>query len=182
MKTRQDIARFISEQQHLLRVLHLVQTLSLPDAWVGAGLIRNAVWDQIHFGAPDSHLGNDVDVVYFDTENIAQERDSAIENRLNATAPDVPWEVRNQARMHSRNDDPPYHSTEDALRYWPDTATAIAARIVGDGIEVVAPYGVDDLVGLIVRPTPPFEAKQDEYRERLASKDWGQRWPRLKFS
>lgn len=179
MKTRQDIARFLSEQQQLLRLLRMVQALSLPDAWIGAGLIRNAVWDQIQFGTPGAHHGNDVDVVYFDADNVAQERDSAIEARLNAMASDVPWEVRNQARMHVQNGDPPYLSTEDALRYWPDTATAIAARIAGDGVEVAAPYGVEDLVGLIVRPTPPFEAKHQRYAERLRAKGWEKRWPDL---
>jgi hypothetical protein len=83
--------------------------------------------------------------------------------------------------MHERNGDAPYHNTTDAIRRWPETATAIAARIVGDDVEVIAPYGVDDLVGMIVRPSSAFAHKLPIYRGRLASKDWARRWPRLRF-
>jgi hypothetical protein len=43
------------------------------------------------------------------------------------------------------------------MRYWPETATAVAVRRNDeDGCEVAAPFGVDDLFGLILRPTPRF--------------------------
>ncbi|HGB3473288.1 TPA: nucleotidyltransferase family protein [Salmonella enterica subsp. diarizonae serovar 61:l,v:z35] len=36
--------------------------------------------------------------------------------------------VKNQSRMHLRNDDHPCRSTENALLYWPETATAAGWR------------------------------------------------------
>jgi uncharacterized protein len=83
--------------------------------------------------------------------------------------------------MHEQNGDPPYDNTEDALRYWPETATAIAARLRSGRVHVIAPFGVDDLLGLIVRPGPAFAHKTRVYEARLASKDWAKRWPRLQF-
>jgi hypothetical protein len=57
----------------------------------------------------------------------------------------------------------------------------LAARICGDDVQVIAPHGLDDLVGMIVRPTPAFMHKMPLIRSRLASKDWARRWPRLQF-
>lgn len=181
MKTRQDICEFISRQPHVVGPLTALAALGLPDAWIGAGLIRCAVWDELH-GFEGRHTEmNDVDVVYFDAADATVERDLSIEAQLRSAMPEVPWEVRNQARMHTRNGDARYHDTEDALRYWAETATAIAARLKEGSIELIAPHGIDDLVGLIVRPTPVFTRKPDAYRKRRAAKDWGQRWPGLTF-
>lgn len=181
MESCQEIGEFISRQPRIVELLGSVAALELPDAWIGAGLVRNAVWDRLHNYDPACSEVTDVDVVYFDAGNTPLARDLAIEARLRERLPDVPWEVRNQARMHEQNGDSPYRNTQDAIRCWPETATAIAARIKDSRIEVIAPYGVDDLVGLIVRPTPVFAKKQDLYRRRLAAKDWASRWPKLMF-
>ncbi|MCC2653069.1 MAG: hypothetical protein K0Q60_3235, partial [Microvirga sp.] len=63
--------------------------------------------------------------------------------------------------------------------HWAETPTAIAARTIEGRVEVMAPYGVDDLLNLIVRPTPVFGHKMDAYRERIMAKDWPARWPKL---
>jgi hypothetical protein len=93
----------------------------------------------------------------------------------------VPWSVKNQARMSERNGDPPYRSTSDALTYWCETATAIGVRRAAGGeIEVVAPFGVDDLLGLAVRPTPyALRHKLAAYRQRMVEKNRPRLWPRL---
>ncbi len=68
----------------------------------------------------------------------------------------------------------PRASATDAMRYWPETATAVAVRRHGAGLcETAAPLGFDDLFGLILRPTSNFAVlKRDVYDERLRSKKW----------
>ncbi len=85
--------------------------------------------------------------------------------------------------MHQRNGNKPYHSTENALLYWPETATAIAVRMGRSGlIEVIAPYGLDDLFALRLRPTPVFaQHKLAIFRQRVAEKRWLQRYPGLQL-
>jgi hypothetical protein len=70
------------------------------------------------------------------------------------------------------------------MRYWPETATAVGVRLDRRGeIEVAAPLGLDDLFGLIVRPTRRFVAdKHNIYLDRIHSKDWARDWPGLRFS
>ena len=90
---------------------------------------------------------------------------------------EAPWSVTNQARMHLANDDPAYASTEDALPHFLETPTAVAVRLSADDrIDVIAPWGPEDLFTLTVRPTPSGRAKPDVYRRRLAEKNWSASW------
>jgi uncharacterized protein len=181
MRSCADIANFLAGQWRIMSLLRPVAALGIEDCWVGAGLIRNAIWDHLHGIANEPSTESDVDVVYCDYGDTRLERDISIEGRLTDQFPHIPWSVHNQARMHERNGDAPYRNTEDAIRCWPETATAIAARIVGDQVEVISPHGIEDLMGMIVRPSPAFLNKLPIYRSRLACKNWAQRWPRLRF-
>ena len=180
MRSPLEIAKFLECHPLILSILKQVEALLIEDCWVGAGLIRNAIWNHLHGRPIAPLLDGDVDVVYWDPSHITPERDVAIEQHLKECA-DIPWSVHNQARMHERNGDAPYRNVEDAIRCWPETATAIAARFSGNRVEVLAPHGVEDLVNLIVRPTPAFAQKQSIYRARISSKDWARRWPGLQF-
>ena len=108
--------------------------------------------------------------------------DRKIEAALRTLDSSVAWEVKNQARMHLRNDDAPYVSATDAMRCWPDTATAVAVRRSDqDHCDIAAPFGLDDLFGLIVRPTPRFaDDKRQRYHDRIQAKGWLETWPLLR--
>jgi hypothetical protein len=181
MRNCQDIAVFLASQPCIMSALRPVAALGIEDCWVGAGLIRNAIWDQLHGRVVGTYAQTDVDVVYCDHSDARLERDLAIESHLVDQFPQIPWSVHNQARMHERNGDAPYRNTEEAIRCWPETATAIAARILGDKVEVISPHGIDDLVHMVVRPSPAFLHRLPIYRSRLASKNWAKRWPKLRF-
>lgn len=162
-------------------LLGIVRDLDLRDGWIAAGFVRNAIWDHLHGRAPSRPSG-DVDVVWHDPDRADAAEDRRWEAALRAIAPDVAWSVKNQARMHRRNGDDPYASAIDAMRYWPETATAVAVRrISGDGGELAAPFGLADLMGMILRPTPHFAgAKWPIYAERVRSKAWRTTWPLLR--
>lgn len=170
---REDDARW--------RVLGQVRALGLPDAWIAAGFVRSAVWDHLH-GRQAPHT-DDVDVVWHCPGRATPEEDARAEAMLRALDPGILWSVRNQARMHARNGDAPYASVPDAMRCWPETATAVAVRRTeADGLEVAAPFGLEDLFGLVIRPTPRF-ATDDRlalHRARVAEKGWLARWPKLR--
>lgn len=90
------------------------------------------------------------------------------------------YEQPNQARMHFRNHHQPYSNTENAISYWPETATAIAARLnSNDKIEILPPHGLNDLFNLVVSPTPNFDWNM--FQERITEKQWEQQWKNLIF-
>jgi uncharacterized protein len=160
-----------------LRALH---ALSLPDAWIAAGLVRNAVWDERH-GFPFS-MPDDVDLIYFDPTDPAGDREPEIEAKLRALAPDLPWSVRNQARMHARNGHAPYRSSMDAMAHWVETATVVGVRLARDGsFEIAAPHGLADLDELILRPGPAYRHRLEVFHARQAQKRWLERWPMLRM-
>jgi hypothetical protein len=177
-----ELRTLVARDRQRMRVLGVVRDLGLPDCWVAAGFVRNCVWDHLH-GRAASPLPRDIDVIWFDPAACAPARDAGLEAALRGRDGTLAWSVKNQARMHERNGDAPYRSATDAMRYWPETATAVGVRLdARDGIEVAAPFGLDDLFGLIVRPAGRFVVdKRAMYRERVLSKQWEQTWPGLQI-
>ncbi len=180
-----DIINMISSDKWMMEILRTVRALSLPDWCICAGFVRSRVWDIQHGYKYQTPLP-DVDVVYYNRAGKDEFADNQIEKRLDKICSAVPWSVKNQARMHTRNCDSPYLSTVDALAKFPETATAVGVCLdASDHIIVVAPYGIEDLIHLLVQPTPYFvehsDTKMKIYETRLYEKNWKERWHRLQF-
>jgi uncharacterized protein len=163
-------------------VLDAVEASGVPDAWVGAGVIRDVVWDA-KFGAGfDPALVKDVDVVFFDAGDLSRELDAAAEERLRALRPDATWDAKNQAAVHTwfarrfGTEVEPFFSVADGVASWPDTATAIAVRKRGEAIELIAPLGLDDLLDGVWRRNPA-RVTLDEWERRVSRKAPAERWP-----
>jgi len=140
------------------QILETVAALDLPDCWIGAGFVRDTVWDHLH-GYDVIEPNGDVDVIWHTVTSSGSETDRNFEQQLSATMPGLLWSVKNQARMHLRNNDAPYVSAAEAMRHWPETATAVAARLDNFGdVEINAPFGLEDLFALVLRATPEFTA------------------------
>lgn len=59
--------------------------------------------------------------------------------------------------MHIRNYEQPYTSVEDAMKRWPETATAIGIQINRtNNIEIRAPHGLNDLFNMVIRRSKYF--------------------------
>ena len=160
-----------SDDKWRLGALNLVADLELPDGWIGAGFVRNAVWDRLH-DRPMTPLA-DIDVLYCDPERPDASIDGQLELELALRAPKRPWSVRNVARDG-------FDSVERAMAKWPETATAVAVQLAGPGsLGLVAPYGLDDLVSLVVRPTT---AEMVEVaKARAEKKRWSKLYPNLEY-
>ncbi|MBI3259206.1 MAG: nucleotidyltransferase family protein [Ignavibacteriae bacterium] len=101
-----------------------------------------------------------------------------LENVLKSLNPQYPWSVKNQARMKLKYN-LIYSTSLEAISYWPETAICIAARLNNhDSIEIIAPYGYDDLLNLMLRPSPRIDI--EVFENRIKEKDWMQKWSKLK--
>jgi hypothetical protein len=182
LTVEEDVVELIHGDTWMMDILKTVQTLRLPDCWICAGFVRSKVWDFLHDFKERTPLA-DVDVVYFDDTNLDISEEKQLEKKLLALRPDVPWSVKNEARMHVRNNIEPYTSTVDAVAKFPETATAIAVRLDDKGALVLcAPHGVHDLLNMKVKPTPYFKISSERmkiYQNRLETKKWKKRWHKL---
>jgi uncharacterized protein len=161
-----------------MEILHAIEFVVDQELWLVGGAIRNLVWDDKHLAVKRSAL-NDVDVVYFDPANLDESGEAAIKEQLVARLPKVHWEVRNQARFSKKYLGEPGVSLREAVRSFPETASAIAVRLSSGTLEVMSPVGLEDLVSLIVRPTS--EGMRDRVIERSDAKGWPDKWPKLHF-
>jgi hypothetical protein len=163
--------------------LALCHAVMGPNIWIGAGFLRNLIWDRDFGHGGRAPPGDDIDVLFFDPTRMQPDHETAFEPRLAAKDPTALWQVRNQARMHVRHGDRPYHDIRDAMSFWLETATAIAVRKGNqaanrDRIEVTSAYGLQDLFDGILRPTS--QDRMDRFLQRVAQKNWRKRWPGIK--
>lgn len=183
LKNEKDIIAMIEKDQWMIEVLQIAKGLNLPDWWICAGFVRAKIWDVLHGFKRRTPL-SDVDVVYYDRANIEESYEKELEQRLKMIKPDVPWSVKNQARMHLINSNQPYLSTFDAISRFPETVTALGVRLdEQSNVVLIAPHGVRDVIELEVNPTPDFmKEKYFLYEKRVKTKNWPSIWHRVKVN
>ncbi|MDC8773438.1 nucleotidyltransferase family protein [Roseateles albus] len=174
----------VRESQWMMDALIAVRSLGLVSWCIGAGAVRNLVWDAIHEKLEPSELA-DVDVAYFDAECLVSAQDKDLQAKLSAALPGVPWEVTNQAAVHLWFEQhfghpvPPLNSLMDAVASWPEYATSVGIRLeLDESITVIAPHGLEDLFACVVRRNP-VRVSVNTYRQRVEQKRYSARWPRV---
>ncbi len=183
---RCELEQLIRSNQWLWSILAAARSCDPPDWFVGAGVIRNLVWDHLHTFVEPTHCA-DVDVAFFDPHDLSPERDRAVQTQLSASRPDVPWEATNQAAVHLWYERvfgyavPPLTSSADAIGTWPETATCVGVRLLPTNeLLIIAPYGLSDLFDLILRRNPR-RVSRAEFRRRIREKRIQAKWPRVRI-
>ena len=178
----QVIIAAVKEDDWMMSILAAAKTLDLPDWWICAGFLRSKMWDRLHGYDQRTPLA-DIDLIYFDAGKVLEVDEKRYEAMLAEIMPDVPWSVKNQARMHKRNHIAPYRSSVDAISKFPETATAIGIQRNSENeLVLAAPCGTGDLMNLQIKPTPHFIQHEELfhiYEQRIAEKGWQQTWPQL---
>ncbi|WP_431225530.1 nucleotidyltransferase family protein [Serratia sp. L9] len=180
MDPQQQIIIWLQQDSERMQALYAARRLGLHDWCLGAGFVRNLVWDRRHGFSSNTPL-NDIDVVHFDSNRRDAERDRMLESRLVEWL-DRPWSVKNQARMHLRSNRAPYASSQDAISYWTELETAVGARLhADDNISLIAPFGLQALFN----DTITFNTKSNNlaaFEQRVVEKQWLEHWPRLRLA
>lgn len=179
------LADIIRADAGLMHVLTTVRALDLPDWRLVSGAVYQAVWN-VKTGRSAGYGIKDYDLAYFDGSDLSYDAEDVVIKRV-AAAFDEPFrsqvEVRNQARVHLWFQDrfgEPYEaleSTDEALGRFVAPTFAVGVRLEGDDtISVAAPFGLDDVFSMTIRPNP----------NRPLAKGWAKtvknargRWPEL---
>ena len=95
----------------------------------------------------------------------------------------VPVEIRNEARVHLWYGErfgtpaPPFRDCADAIDSFAAVCCAVGVTVPPDGPpRVYAPFGLDDLFDLVVRPNRRL-APRSVYEAKAAR--WKEHWPEL---
>lgn len=176
-----DVKNFIKNNKELMFILKFIRSLNIKEGCLCALAIRNSLWN--HLSNKTNKFSSDIDVIYFDKDAVYEES-SEIQKFLTSNYPNYDWELKNEVYMSRHNPRTrPYTSVEDAISKFPEQCTAIGARLdANDEVELISPYGILDVVQLIVQPTPFFKEDRDRmllYKERIENKNWLNEWPTL---
>lgn len=174
----------LSRNEVLVDVLGLARDLALPQWYLTAGCVVQTVWNVLT--GRDAACGiKDYDLFYFDGGDLSWAAEDRIIRTVAGACQDLPVEVevRNEARVHLWYEAkfgvpcPPFATTEAAIDAFPAVCSCVGVRLEPDGSwHFYAPYGLDDLFGLVVRPNPVLAPR--EVYERKATR-WKRQWPEL---
>lgn len=182
LNRKEEIIHLISNDEWMMDILKAAKSLDLTDWWVCAGFVRSKIWDILH-GFKERTPLSDVDVIYYDASNRNEDIEKLYEERLKQILPTIPWSVKNQARMHVVNNIPPYESSMDAMSKFPETATALGVRLdEKDHIQLASPCGIEDVLQMIIRPTPYFAENEhlvEIFQKRVVEKNLKSKWDKV---
>jgi uncharacterized protein len=165
-------------------VLERAPALGVGDWWLTAGLLFQTAWNALTGRPPGTGI-RDADLVYLDPDPSWDAEDAVIRRGADLFAGlPVPVEIRNQGRVHLWYADrfgaappAPFHDCRQAIAAFEATCCAVGVTVDGDGPRLYAPHGLDDLLGLVVRPNPASPARRDTFEAKVAR--WRSVWPEL---
>jgi hypothetical protein len=183
LSTANDILRVFENDSELIYIIETIASLNIPNWMLTAGVLRNYVWSIQHgYDEPLIEPNSDLDVIYFDKQN----QNLSISDIVLDQLPNYSIDFTNQAYIHNYNhcyQDKPFTSAEEGLANSTETATAIGLTIESGKWILVCPWGVSDLLNLVLR-MPPHIQNNHLYRElfqtRISDKQWLKKWPMLK--
>ncbi len=163
MSLEARLETIVRRSEPLMQVLTGVRALDLPDWMIFSGAVYQRVLNDLT-GRPPDHGVKDYDVGYFEATDLSYEAEDRQIQRV-AAAFEPPLremiELRNQARVHlwfeGRFGEPytPLTESAEALTRFVSPMFAVAVRLeADDGLKVTAPFGLDDLFAMRLRPNP----------------------------
>lgn len=181
---RAALEAILRRQPVLMAVLQQLRTMALPDHLLVAGAIYNAVWNHLTGRASLADV-NDIDIVYFDATDISWDAEDRVIKALDAHFSElsIPVQARNQARVHLWFEDrfgipfSPLRSSAEMLGRYASKTHAVGARLAADDtIEIVAPFGLEDLFAFRMVPNPALDNRVAHTRKGERAKAI---WPQL---
>lgn len=185
--TEEEAALFrtaLERNRTLIEVLNRAATMNLPDWYLAAGSITQTVWNMVTSQPAENGI-DDYDLIYFDDSDLSWEaEDKAIQAGVHVFA-DLPTrvEIRNQARVHLWYPEkfglpcPRHTSSEGSIQTWLSGTALIGVRLLENREwKVFAPWGLKDMLNLVVRPNP-ISGNRAVYDKKVER--WKAIWPGL---
>lgn len=176
------LEKILNKNIKLMELLKILENDGLENYYVTAGCINQTIFNYYH-GYDISYGIKDYDIVYFD-KDITYKKEDIIIKRLNNKLKElnIETDIKNEARVHIWYYEKygikrvPYTSVEDAISRFGATITCIGIKLEKGKLIVYAPYGLNDLFTMTIRPVKK-EFNKESYDERATR--WMSKWSKL---
>jgi len=174
----------LKQNEELYKIIEETKQFGLSDYYIGGGSVAQTVWNYL-LNRPLDYGISDVDIVYYDSD-LSEAKENSIIHKIKSEFSNRLYEidVANEARVHLWYEKAfgkiilPYSSVEEAISTWPTTATSLGVRLDQNEFIVFAPYGLNDLYNLTVKPNKKMIDKII-YDNKIQK--WEQKWPELNY-
>lgn len=175
------LTEFVMTMDGMSQILE--EIAKLPNAWVGAGIIFQNVWNVIHGYELNTYI-KDIDVLYWDENDLTWAAENSHIRSFTETFSNssIPFDIKNIARVHLWYEErfgipkAQYHSIQESISTWPVIGACMAMRMNRGQLEFIAPYGFQDMFSLRVRPNKVL-VNQTIYEDKALK--WQEQWPKL---
>lgn len=167
-------------------ILERLPDLGVAQPWLVAGCLYGASWNRMA-GRPPAENVKDYDVFYWD-EDTSWEAEDAVIRRAGTLFADlgVTVELKNQKRVplwYERRFGRPYPevaSAAESIGLFTTVCTCVGlSPRPGGGLELCAPYGVEEIFAGLLRDNPRCPSPPERKREKAES--YRARWPWLRI-
>lgn len=186
MDLENQLTKILHASPRVMQVLRIARAANLPDWRLVAGSVYGTVWNALTGRSADYGI-KDYDLCYFDPDISYEAEDVWIKDIAAITPPELlPLiEVRNQARVHLWFESkfggpyPALRNTDEALMRYLCFSDAVGVRLDADNtINVAAPFGLEDIFSMTMRPNPARSAVANRTAKVAAIQA---RWPEVVF-
>ena len=177
------LKKILFKNKELVNIMKVIDECKIDNCYVGAGCINQTIFNYYH-GYDIDYGINDYDIVYYDEDLSYEAEDKIIKLIKSKLDTKVKLDIKNEARVHIWYYDKygikrtPYTSVEDAIGSWGATVTCVGVKIKNNKFYVYAPYGLNDIFNMTIRPVK-YQFDKELYEERCNR--WKSKWPRLKI-
>ncbi|MCR1901324.1 nucleotidyltransferase family protein [Ligilactobacillus apodemi] len=171
MTLEQKLTSLIENDREFHEIFNILREMKLTNAFICAGAIRDLVWNTNEAKPHSLVLGN-IDI-YYNDPNETYEQYLTKKAELNHRYSKYLWELTNTALKNSRT--PTSNNMEDVIASFPETCSAVGiCRSPAETIEIIAPYGLEDLFAEKICPTPKYklENSAETFEQRVTRKKW----------
>ena len=181
------LEKILKQNKTVWKVLEILEEYAkenknFKDYYLSAGCINQTVFNYYHNYPLEQNI-KDYDIVYYEEDTSYEAEDiiiKEIQNRVKEL--NIECDIKNEKRVpiwynekyHTNRGD--YTSTEDAIRRWTTTITSIGVRLENKKLIVCAPYGLNDLFTMTIRPIK-LEITKEIYEGKCEK--WKKYWPKL---
>lgn len=159
-RQREHLEAILLADPLVSEALRRADRLDLPDWWIVSGALYNTVWNHLT-GKPSGYGIKDVDLFYFDRSDLSREAEDVVIRKGAELFSGLshPVEIRNQARVHLWFEKhfgyprKPLASSAESIGHFAARTHAVGVRFeAAGGLEVCAPFGLDDIFSLRMVP------------------------------